>query len=1737
MNNSFKSNNEKNSEMSIEKRFVNNNKQNTNMVYLGYKKKKINLKSGLDNMPLNSFFAYYNQPQNAPRKIMSLSEIEYLESNIALINSFFFSLYHNKSKINKFKEKYKNLFTNNYLDILFTIKEFPDFNIFDYLNISFDLIDQGENKKREKKLIIITRNNIILNLLVIATELHLHEEEGLIQFPRIEKKKTYPHIGTNNNSLLFDDLSFLNKTIEQFKNLIVEEDNVYNIEYDVEILFLSLLGYKNTARVIKQKHHEYFKTFMEECEFIDDFNLDLFLTNTIEKQYFESLTQSEILVFRKILNNAARRKFYYGFELLFQNIEFCYISAEGRIWKNIGKKMAENEVFNLWNIYEINIESIQSCNLVETLFYEANLKLKALNAEKKFYHFFLQTNQFNGIFKQKKKYAISKTLEYSETIAKINHSIRKITQDLKLNFVTSLRQLLEIFFKTDLKELVMFFIDSYKSNHKINALPIEIYELCINYDEDISIDIMDISLNVSNVKAKYMQICLIKKYFRLARHLLKFYICRDYLNSPPPKNDDYIGLISKIQYKSKRQLVENATFKHARTGKSLLNFLKESRPPKNSYSEDNTIDDEIYGSEVSRRYLNISNLRNSENSYISNYSSIYQTTTSNLIQKNLSSKYLQDNFNVKEESYKSFTNIIKKFNTNEFGKEKKQGLLSRVRNKFSRKKLRDSKGFSTKELPKINLITPLSTNKKSESINFSALGKIEKFNLIKKQKSVVLLNSKRSRKKFAINVETMDNSLNDNSINMSIIGNEDNESDYFSPKKYGNNNGQKFRKSAFCPHVSSKYSNDSASVDEKSKQTYKSSDNLLSSPSLKITTPRRKKSQRNKKIRSSVVDIKIENLEQIDFQINVQNVLIDQLRFGEYVSDALCLLNSIDENSLNRNNFHKIFSFLLIYTTNEDALTRCKEPLLFIGLAAELLLKLGKLNNKLMYKARAVADEILDLGEKIQSSIKDEDMLNFFLREQFDHKGRNALNIYAENKFFNLLSDNSIGGIVQKIWYGNGYEYNCLRYLRISRILFTNEYYETFEQVYSIDYFPKYATFKFQYHAFKYNSSSKYLMKTIFIFLICIYYEYIVYSLPSDHSENHEMFKYSENTGNILLLSIYLDYILKFIFFYKTGRKVTIKKLEILILTVCLFCSICFYIKLPERISSDISDRRNIFVDSILVSLILIMLWLKIMSFLSASYIYGPFIRILINIFWQVFAFMIIVVCIIFLFGQCFTLFFQHSNSDFDFFYDSFITLFGTAFGQVEFDKFTHLEVFGYIFLMAFTTLSNIMLFNLIVGIINNLFNNEVENADAESRAILILIHEKIKWDDKYSYLIFLPPPINFITIFFFLFEFLAEDKIDLKFCNDLFCKIGYVFLSFSYFIYILILSVLCFPFTLGKSYYHLLYDFIYKRNFGLKVIYLEKRRKARFIINLIFLPFMLLLSFIEDLLNFWKICYKEKLVEPDNQIETEFTKDYIIELRRVFSDLRFKEKKKIISLYEIYERLNLVKKKKLHDVSSDSDNKSSRSHSISNMNLTRTNSYNQDSFTIESELGRAKRIENGGIINLENKYLKESFKIKFRSLLDKLADIEGNIDLERALTILPYRVKYSENFLKFLKFLNIRVLIRGIRKLLFKNERVNPNYYFKKVQILIYKIMIKFFILYHYLNENELYKIQEEGFVINNNPQFQRNGNLMMIFEKRDDESEYDDEGDDFLAFSLLTKNISNSFTKFVQNLEKKTE
>ena len=152
----------------------------------------------------------------------------------------------------------------------------------------------------------------------------------------------------------------------------------------------------------------------------------------------------------------------------------------------------------------------------------------------------------------------------------------------------------------------------------------------------------------------------------------------------------------------------------------------------------------------------------------------------------------------------------------------------------------------------------------------------------------------------------------------------------------------------------------------------------------------------------------------------------------------------------------------------------------------------------------------------------------------------------------------------------------------------------------------------------------------------------------------------------------------------------------------------------------------------------------------------------------------------------------------------------------------------------------------------------------------------------------------------------------------------------------------------------------------------------------------------------------------------------------------------------------------------------------------------------------------------IEKKMFKETIKFKFKVLLDKLVDTEGFIDLERALIILPYRVKYSNDFLQCLRYFNIKVLIRGMRKFLFKIEGDNSKYAFKKMQLLIYKIILKFNMIYHYLSEETIIKINEITKLVECHPQYGKNGMLIQMLEKRDDGSEYDDEDEGITNIEL---------------------
>ena len=154
--------------------------------------------------------------------------------------------------------------------------------------------------------------------------------------------------------------------------------------------------------------------------------------------------------------------------------------------------------------------------------------------------------------------------------------------------------------------------------------------------------------------------------------------------------------------------------------------------------------------------------------------------------------------------------------------------------------------------------------------------------------------------------------------------------------------------------------------------------------------------------------------------------------------------------------------------------------------------------------------------------------------------------------------------------------------------------------------------------------------------------------------------------------------------------------------------------------------------------------------------------------------------------------------------------------------------------------------------------------------------------------------------------------------------------------------------------------------------------------------------------------------------------------------------------------------------------------------------------------------------------------KYNFRKLIDRIVDTEGYIDIERTLIILPDQVKYEDIFINNLNNFNIRVILRGLEKYFFTNNMDNPIYSLNKLQFLIYKILIKFQMIYSYMNCNFINQINASMKDINNKKIFQKTPEAFQKFDEKDDISEYDDIGE-YISTADIIRSKSSSINENV--------
>lgn len=685
---------------------------------------------------------------------------------------------------------------------------------------------------------------------------------------------------------------------------------------------------------------------------------------------------------------------------------------------------------------------------------------------------------------------------------------------------------------------------------------------------------------------------------------------------------------------------------------------------------------------------------------------------------------------------------------------------------------------------------------------------------------------------------------------------------------------------------------------------------------------------------------------------------------------------------------------------------------------------------KYQYKCHSIAEMMVSMGQYLQEAIKEEDSLNYYLRTQTDDKGRSGLEIIAENRFYQLLQDENVAAIVSKLWYGHGKTVDLFGFCRMYSIVSSNIKHEHYTNVVSRETreFTQKA-FSFQFNQYIKNCSVRYLVDSVSTILTTILYQVIIYAyvliMQSDDPDpsKSEIFTFSKIFANIVVFSINLNLLFYLIYVYKSERKLnlTIFIMLDILLTVAVIFDI---IELPKKLFTD--DETIQLATAIIYSFIIVCAWLRVTNILITTRTFGPFLRIIYLILGTMINFMIIFACFNTISAQVFTLLFHSTNPDFSAFFTSWVSLFMAAFSLYNFSNFSEAIYLGYILLILYVTVSNLMLLNLIVSIISHQYEEYEALADSENRAVLVLTYERIKWDDKYGLLILLPAPFNLLNIPFIFSLFLVPETRK-AYYNKLFSQIAYIVIALANFSVLLIISFLCYPMALAKSYIHSVYDgwSSFSANMILYTCLYGLRR-----------PFELLYYIFMDVTSFWKYCYVEN--DEQNEVEKKFfkmPKESIKYLRSIFEQ-KHRQRKKTIPVSEIYEKIN--QEKKLFGASTFINLNASGSNALPIKDSNILSASNNASLSVD-------------IVHRNDLY--QSVK----SLCEKLMDKDEFIDVERGLVLLPKRIKYSAHFIEGIHSLNMKQMLKGLRKYFFMNSVNNPIYSYRKLQQMIYKILIKF--------------------------------------------------------------------------------
>lgn len=488
----------------------------------------------------------------------------------------------------------------------------------------------------------------------------------------------------------------------------------------------------------------------------------------------------------------------------------------------------------------------------------------------------------------------------------------------------------------------------------------------------------------------------------------------------------------------------------------------------------------------------------------------------------------------------------------------------------------------------------------------------------------------------------------------------------------------------------------------------------------------------------------------------------------------------------------------------------CHSPLLTCILICEFTKQVGESSVRHQSLCSKLTADLTSFCKNIQDSNPNEKYIKFIMTQK-DLRGRTVFQIAAENSFYLVLQTPEIGTIVKKMWNGRlvydsfVYSSSLYRFLEDSSMRLADPFNHFEEREISKSYF-------YQFSLWKESCSMRYWPESISTICLIVIYNLYIYFLVNS---NQIMFKYTDLDSRIkFLLYLYIGWTWcinynifnQFLFCKLVKRKfiidlwgtleifLSIFSLLLLVDTNDIFGVYEQTNKEKNLIKSDeMSDFPFIF-RGVILSINDILVWMRITGILLTFKVIGPLIRMISLLSMQTAKYLIVYCLYITCFVGIFTAIFYNTSEQFSSFSITFTTLFGGFINNMDAFSFTKHQFFGAIFLIFYVTISGIMLINLLISHLSNVYRSLSLQVDASHRSVLISYHRRYKWNNEYGFMLLLTTPINIINLLVVpIFLLFKKYSYNIELLNSKISQIYYMVFYFPF----MILSTFFFNLTL----------------------------------------------------------------------------------------------------------------------------------------------------------------------------------------------------------------------------------------------------------------------------------------------------------------------------------------------------